>query len=172
MGKFWAASFLSWCPSVTSVWRKWCDKHKVVGMVVVVGTVRGSCPKKPMTTRALLTSDLIWSVTPVPQNKGSPGATQLPLPLPRARDEAYSQAASQGLSRGKWFSYRRPPRARLSRATPPTRASLRHPWPACLPPPYPGWPAQLAQHAQRGRPVPCRPVPAQQRKKQKCAQCD
>jgi hypothetical protein len=69
-------------------------------MVVVFGTVRGSRPKKPMTTRALLTSDLIWSVTPVPQNKGSPGTAQLPLPLPRARDEAYSQRRARAFPAG------------------------------------------------------------------------
>jgi hypothetical protein len=62
--------------------------------------------------------------------------------------------------RGKWFSYRRPPRARLVRAAPPTRTSLRPApcatpgLPACLPP-CPGWPAQLAPciagHKQRGQ---------------------
>jgi hypothetical protein len=116
-------------------------------MVVVVGTARGSRPKKPVTTRALLTSDLIWSVTPVPQNKGSPGAAQLPLPLPRARDEAYSQRRARAFPAGSGL-------ATAARREPGLPGPPRQPAPPCAtpglpapppppPPPCPEWPAQL-----------------------------
>ena len=90
-----------------------------------------------------ITPDLIWSVTPVPQNKGSPGEAQLPLPLPRVRDEAHSQRRARAFPAGSGLATaaRREPGLPGPPHRPAPPYTLRYP---CLPPPCPGWPAQLA----------------------------
>jgi hypothetical protein len=139
---------------VTSVWRKWCDKHKVVELWGWWWLCRNSAWFPPKKANKSITSDLIWSVYRYPkikdrQARGSPASYHYCTAALRARRSVQPEA-SQGLSRGKWFSYRRPPRAWLARAAPPTCASLRpapcatRPWPACRPPPGPGGPTQLA----------------------------
>jgi hypothetical protein len=75
-----------------------------------------------------------------------PGAAQLPLPLPRARDEACcSQRRARAFPAGIGLATaaRREPGLPGPPRRPVPPCALRRPWPA-PPPPCPGWPAQLA----------------------------
>ena len=71
--------------------------------------------------------------------KGSPA----PLPLPRARDEAHSQRRARAFPAGSGLATaaRREPGLPGPPHRPAPPYTLRYP---CLPPPCPGWPAQLA----------------------------
>jgi hypothetical protein len=142
-------------PALPLVYRPMCQNSSTHLLGSVLLAIR-----QPLKQYSRAIAVLAIELYPVTPHVPSPGSSkQNPTRLcPFLPPLSSLGPSSSCISRGKWFSYRRPPRAWLAGAAPPTRTSLRPapplpasllPWLACLASPL--WSRPQAAGPREGR---------------------